>query len=97
MAMPQGSGTSRGERLRALTPLEHDDARIVAQPLVELAAAHVDGDRRGPRRAASSVSVKPPVEAPTSTATRPRRIEAERVEGAGELEGAAADVLAARR
>ena len=40
----------------------------------------------------SRTSVKPPVDAPTSSARRPARVDGERVERAGELQAAAADV-----
>ena len=51
VASVQGSGTSAGESVRAFVALADHHARVGAQPLVELAAAHVHRvDARGPAR-----------------------------------------------
>ncbi len=78
--------------VRALTRSRHDHARIGAQPPVELAVADVERDDARARRARSSTSVKPPVDAPMSSAIAPSTVDAEARRGRGELEAAAADV-----
>ena len=72
-------GRKRVGRQRArVRPLEHDDARVGAQPPVELAVADVErDDARAPRR--SRTSVKPPVEAPMSSAEPALDVDAEDV------------------
>ena len=53
-------------------PLEHDDARVVAQPRVRAGRSRRRARSRAPRRAAAGTSVKPPVDAPTSRQSSPR-------------------------
>jgi hypothetical protein len=71
VAMPAGLGHLARREVAGVDALEHDHARVPAQALVELAAAHVHGiDARGP--ALEQGLREAPVEAPTSSATRPR-------------------------
>ncbi len=63
-------GDVGGGQVPRVDALDHDDARIAAQPPVQLAVADVErDDARAPR--CSSTSVKPPVDAPMSSASRP--------------------------
>ena len=50
-ASAQGSGTSSGESDARVRAVADDHARVLAQPLVELAAAHVDRVDAARRRA----------------------------------------------
>ena len=69
---------------------ETDDARVVAQPPVELVVTDVERDHAAAPRS-SRTSVKPPVEAPMSSAFAPRTSRREHVERVRELQAAAAD------
>ena len=51
--------------------LDHGHALVLAQAVVELAVGDVERDRRASAPRWSRQSVKPPVEAPTSSARRP--------------------------
>ena len=68
-----------------------DDARIVAQRQSSWPWPTSSATTRAAPRC-SSTSVKPPVEAPMSSASRPVDVDAEGVERVRELEAAAADV-----
>ena len=83
-----------GERAR-VRPLEHDDARVVAQPLVQLPVADVDGDHA--RGAALQQDVGEAAGRGADVeAVEARRIDAERVERVRELLAAARDVRRGR-
>ena len=63
-------GEGRRGQVAGVRPLHRDDPRVGAERLCELSAAHVESvDRSAPR--CNRTSVKPPVEAPTSSATSP--------------------------
>ena len=64
---PIGSGVE----LADVGAVEHGDPLVAAQRPGQLAVADVDGDHLARRRARSSTSVKPPVEAPASRQRRP--------------------------
>ena len=91
-----GCGTSSDVSARALTPSRTRTRGIAAQPPVELPAADVERDDAG--RAALQQDVG---EAAGGGADIERaasvRVDAERVERAGELDAAAADVRMIRR
>ena len=86
-----GRAAASGCSVRAFMPLEHDDPRIAAQrqsswPWPTSSAT----TRAAPRW--SRTSVKPPVDAPMSSASRPSTSMPKRVERVRQLEPAAADV-----
>ena len=72
-------------------PFVRAHARVGGEARVELAAGRRRPRRPSARRAPSSTSVKPPVEAPTSRQARPVGSSAEGVERRGELDAAARD------
>ena len=85
------AGQVGGGEVAGVHALDDGDARVGAQLPVQLAVADVDGDRRRGAPRASSTSVKPPVEAPMSSAEPPGDVEPEGVERVGQLDAAAAD------
>ena len=86
-----GCGTSVARQRPGVDAFDHHDARIAAQrqsscPWPTSSAMTLAAPR------CSRTSVKPPVDAPTSSARRPRGSIAERVERVRQLDAAAADV-----
>ena len=77
--------------VRAFVRLEHDDARVVANPRMELPVADIQGDHaRGP---ALEQDVREPARRRTKIeAVEAHRIETEGIERVGELEAGTRDV-----
>ena len=90
-ARSTGSGSVDGVERPGVDALHRHDARVAPEPLGELPVARRRPRRPGVAPRCSRTSVKPPVEAPTSSATRPAGIHAERVERREQLVRAAAD------
>ena len=66
----RSTGRSFGSRYRAFRPSSDDDARILAKLPVELAVTDVERDDPAAPRS-SRTCVKPPVDAPMSSARMP--------------------------
>ena len=84
----QSSGSCEWRRARGCRAFEYDHVAAVAQPRVELPVPDIDGIDAA-RAAASSTSVNPPVEAPTSRPATPAGVNAEMIECRRELHAAA--------
>ena len=95
-ASADGLGQAVGAERPGVGPLHRHDPWIAAQRRRPAGRGRRRPHRPASRRAGATRRVKPPVEAPTSRQTRPRRIDRERSERRGELVAAARHVRLGR-